>query len=194
VGADLINNSPGDLDLDGALTVFDFIKKIGQGNLDVVAGFGNAFPQDFLQANMLAPGLNTDVSANLALLRTPPFTTNTQIGVIYSQGLTALLDNTNALDRKVPDPTLQTNNLFDITVSSGSSYGAVNATYDFGGVQVNPFSFAFNLPGGTHVEVYPVADKANINVFPIPEPLSLAIWGLLVGAVIGWRTLRRKHA
>jgi hypothetical protein len=213
VGINLFSTAPpthalstvaGDYNNDGLFNTLDFIDRIEAGNLDLVAGFQAPNTPD--PNGPLGPPLNgpdfwssvatvgaTDPIASLAVLNS--LTLGTPVGATFQNGMTILWQPGFLLDEQVPvfDPLTGQTNLHGLGTVTGSTSGASNVTY--AGAVGNPFGAAIDTSGAdyTAANVYPLADEAKVQLFAVPEPLSIAIWSLIAAsaiAVTGRRWMR----
>jgi hypothetical protein len=189
VGINLITTPPA-----GASSMLDYFTAIATGvggpsTLDAIAGFGAAGTDKWTASALVSNA--ADPIATLALLNT--LTTGTPVGALFDVGLSALY-----LDPSMPGllPFVPVVNnvtgavtFHDVGITNGNTSGASDA------VGAAFFGAGFMSAGVTFdsADVYPLADNANVSVFPaIPEPVSLLVWGGLIAAVTGASNYRQR--
>ena len=208
VGINLDSTSPGDVDSDGSLTIFDFIDRIAMGNRDLIAGFGDGVVEDLAgddfwvgEGTVGVGGLN--LFDDLTVLYGAP--TNSPSVATFNIGLSVLYaDNGVEYLEKVgfPGQPPGASSLHELTITDGDVSGASDKMFDFGGADVNPYFFNFTLVAGVvaitededDLVAYGISDDAVVSIFPIPEPCSVLIWGLLSGLGLVCVNPRRKRA
>lgn len=211
VGANLITTSPGDVatsllfgaGADGILDMFDFTETIAGGTLDAIAGFGagaGAPPADHFFSSFVLPVLGDPILLPAGPILTTSTLAGGSIGTnSFHGGMTILFDASggNLLPGMVPDSADgPPGSLHDVTIQNGQVSGAADLTYS-SGIE-SPFGPFFRgtgiggdltpgLPvgaGGAPVPVWGVSSNSDLNVYPIPEPVSIVVWGLLGACVV----------
>jgi len=186
VATNLFTSSPGDVNGDGQVDTRDYVKDASMASApDLILGFDFADnPADSWTSTFLVPA-GVDPLATLS--NHTLFNNSSPLGINdFSADLSvlggslALLVLNNATQQTDPnDPNFL--GLFDLTVQAGNVLGANDIQ---GPWQTNPWFKSISDGAGHTYQQYGGSDHAQFNFTPdVPEPISLAVWCLLIGTV-----------
>jgi hypothetical protein len=200
-GENLISGSPGDVDNDGRLTIFDFVAQITAQDLDLVAGLEDAVDHWVSDAdvNNLA-----DPIANLALLESATLAGGLPGATIeFHAGLGITFaamgdedcgpDSTWCFGRLVEDNVEFPATLHEGTVQNGDISGASDLVF---GADGNPYFSSANAGGTGQLlgfDFYGLSSNADFGIFPVhevPEPGVMALMGI---GLVGMGVARRRR-